>query len=45
MVGRGCAGPPVDLGGVALTHAQRELCGRGFDERQLRMLKAQVLAR
>ena len=34
----------MDLGGVALTNAQRELCGRGFDERQLCMLKAQVLA-
>ena len=42
MVGRGCVGPPVDLGGVALTAEQQARCGRGFDERQLRMLKAEA---
>ena len=32
----------MDLEGVALTGEQRELCRGGLDERQLRMLKAQV---
>jgi len=39
---QGYAGPAVDLDGTALTEAQRELCHAGFDERQLRMLKAAV---
>ena len=41
--GQGCAGPPVDLEGVSLSEEQREKCHCGLDERQLRMLKAQVL--
>ncbi len=46
IVGRqGCAGPGVDLDGVALSPEQRELCRGGLDERQLRMLKAQVRER
>ncbi len=44
-MGKGCAGPPVDLRGVALTEAQRELCRGGLDAAQLRALKAQVRAR
>jgi hypothetical protein len=39
---QGCAGPPVDLEGVALSEAQRELCRGGLEERQLRKLKALV---
>jgi hypothetical protein len=42
LLGRGFAGPAVELDCMPLTNAQRELCGRGLDERQLRMLKAQV---
>jgi serine/threonine protein kinase len=42
LMGMGCAGPPVDLEGAALTTEQQRLCSQGLDERQLRMLKAQV---
>ena len=43
LVGKGCAGPPVDIDSVALTPEQRARCAReGLDERQLRHLKAQV---
>ena len=37
-------GPGVELEGVRLSQEQRELCHGGLDERQLRMLKAQVLS-
>jgi YD repeat-containing protein len=42
LIGTGCAGPPVDLRGQVLTEEQRHNCTGGLDERQLRMLKAQV---
>mmetsp|Transcript_16498 Transcript_16498/g.44884 ORF Transcript_16498/g.44884 Transcript_16498/m.44884 type:complete len:1970 (+) Transcript_16498:1-5910(+) len=43
LVGKGFAGPPVDLEGVALTEEQRSVCGGGMLQAQLQMLKAQVL--
>ena len=42
LVGKGFAGPAVELEGVRLTDAQRAACGGGLDERQIRMLRAQV---
>ena len=42
LVGSGCAGPPVDVGGWELTEEQRARCGEGLDARQLAMLRAQV---
>jgi hypothetical protein len=44
LIGKGCVGPAVDLGRIALTEEQRQLCGRGFDQKQLEMLKAQATA-
>ena len=43
LVGKGCAGPPVDVGGGELTAEQRACCKGGLDARQLAMLRAQVL--
>ena len=45
LIGKGCVGPAVDIGGVSLSLEQKELCTKGFDERQLRMLKAQIRAK
>ena len=45
LIGKGYVGPAVDLGGVSLSLEQKKLCSQGFDERQLRMLKAQVRAK
>ena len=42
LIGKGCAGPAVDLGGVQLTEKQRAICSGGLSEIQLQMLKAQV---
>ena len=43
LVGKGYTGPAVDIDGVHLTPDQRERCAKGgFDELQLRQLKAQV---
>ena len=43
LIGTGYAGPPVALRGEApLTEEQLQRCSGGLDERQLRMLKAQV---
>ena len=42
LVGRGCAGPPVDVGGAELTKEQRACCRGGLDAQQLAMLRAQV---
>jgi serine/threonine protein kinase len=42
LLGKGCAGPPSELGGVTLTEEQKSNCRCGLDERQLRMLKAEV---
>ena len=42
LVGKGYSGPPAALGGVMLTEEQKFLCRGGLDERQLRMLKAEV---
>ncbi len=43
LVGRGCAGPAVDLDGSGLTEEQRLACGAGLCEQQIRMLRAQVI--
>ena len=43
LVGKGYTGPPVVLDNIQLTDVQRDVCMRGFNEQQLRMLKAQVL--
>ena len=42
LVCEGYAGPPVSLDGIDLSVEQRARCSLGLDERQLRMLKAQV---
>ena len=42
LVGKGSVGPAASIGGVVLTAEQQALCRCGFDERQLRMLKAEV---
>ena len=42
LVGKGYAGPPVNIGGVMLSEEQRINCLKGFDHQQLRMLKAEV---
>ena len=42
LVGKGFAGPPVNLGGVVLTAEQRISCSSGLDMLQLKMLKAEV---
>ena len=44
LIGKGYTGPPVDLNGIQLTSVQRAQCAKGFDEQQLRMLKAEVRA-
>ena len=41
-MGKGFAGPPVNLGGVVLTAEQRISCSSGLDMLQLKMLKAEV---
>jgi len=43
LVGKGYAGPPVDLEGVSLLPEQKLLCLGGMGEEQLKRLKAQVL--
>ena len=43
LVGKGFAGPPVDVAGFELTAEQRTRCSEGLDARQLAMLRAQVL--
>mmetsp|Transcript_36462 Transcript_36462/g.96007 ORF Transcript_36462/g.96007 Transcript_36462/m.96007 type:complete len:181 (+) Transcript_36462:6998-7540(+) len=43
LIGRGYAGPPVDLEGVSLSPEQRLRCQSGLDEVQLKMLKAQEI--
>ena len=44
LVGRGFAGPSADLEGERLlSPEQKILCCGGFDERQLRMIKAQLM--
>ena len=43
LIGLGCAGPAVALDGIALTENQLRRCAAGgLDERQLRMLKAEI---
>ncbi len=42
LVGKGCAGPPADIGGYELAAEQRARCREGLDERQVAMLRAQV---
>mmetsp|Transcript_37138 Transcript_37138/g.98782 ORF Transcript_37138/g.98782 Transcript_37138/m.98782 type:complete len:187 (-) Transcript_37138:1103-1663(-) len=42
LVGKGYAGPPVDLEEVTLTEDQRRLCRGGVGDLQLAMMKAQV---
>ena len=42
LIGKGCAGPPVNIDGVELTLDQRACCLGGLDEQQLKMMKAQV---
>ena len=39
---QGYVGPAVEIEGGALSPAQRERCAGGYDESQLRFLKAQV---
>lgn len=43
LVGKGCAGPPADIGGYKLTAEQRARCQEGLDALQVAMLRAQVL--
>eukprot|EP00292_Cryptomonas_paramecium_P002636 CAMPEP_0113722472 /NCGR_PEP_ID=MMETSP0038_2-20120614/37772_1 /TAXON_ID=2898 /ORGANISM="Cryptomonas paramecium" /LENGTH=2376 /DNA_ID=CAMNT_0000651725 /DNA_START=109 /DNA_END=7236 /DNA_ORIENTATION=+ /assembly_acc=CAM_ASM_000170 len=42
LIGRGFAGPAVELDGEPLTSEQHMRCQSGLDEEQLRMLKAMV---
>jgi hypothetical protein len=42
LVGKGCSGPPADIGGYELTAEQQERCREGLDARQVAMLRAQV---
>lgn len=45
LVGTGYSGPPLDLNKAELTAEERQKNCWGLDERQLRMLKAQVRAK